>query len=100
MVGRVFDESGEAGGMKGRTSKAARIDDLIRELKSDDGIVRGDSREALVALGEYAVLPLVKTLKNSDDGQVRWEAAKALDAIGASASIPALVKALEDREQD
>ena len=86
--------------MKDPASKGERIADLMDRLASDDGTVRGDSRESLVSLGESAVPQLCKALKNSGQKQVRWEAAKALDAISSPASIRALVKALEDNDPD
>ena len=73
---------------------------LMAKLASEDGGIRKEAREALVALGKPAVSSLAKALRKSGSSQVRWEAAKALGEIGAPRAIPILVKALEDKDSD
>jgi HEAT repeat protein len=76
-----------------------RLDSLIIDLGSNHGKTRQQARKSLVAMGGWAVAPLIAALSNADK-QVRWEAAKALGEIGDPAAAPAFVKALEDEVGD
>jgi hypothetical protein len=73
------------------------IGSLIVQLASDDGLVRVNARQSLVAIGAPAVASLNEALRDANK-QVRWEAAKALNEIVDPAAAPALVRALQDRE--
>jgi hypothetical protein len=73
------------------------IGSLIVQLASDDGLVRVNARQSLVAIGAPAVASLIEAVHDAD-GHVRWEAAKALSEIVDPAAAPALVRALQDRE--
>lgn len=86
--------------MNSNASTDADIASLVGSLADKDGVVRQQAREALVALGENAVTPVVNLLTNSKSEQARWEAAKTLGAIEDERSIPALVKALGDNNTD
>ena len=82
-----------------RTNEAtlAKIDPLIADLDSRQGLVRQQARIALIQMGEAAVPSLIKALENRN-GPTHWEAAKALSLIGDPRSVQALVQALEDNE--
>jgi len=73
---------------------------LMASLESDDGTVRQNARDALVAFSGPAVPYLIKALGNSGSIQLRWEAAKALGAIRNPKSIKVLVPALTDKDSD
>jgi HEAT repeat protein len=77
------------------TADSTSLDSLLAALGSYDGIVRQHARQALVAIGEPSVAPLIEALTDPSD-DVRWEAAKALGQIGDPAAAPALVSVLED----
>src|SRR5512135_553973 len=94
-----------AGGKSGRgrpvgfPAKAPRIESLIKELDSEEPIVRSRARMALIAYGRAAVPKLAEALERGDS-QLRWEAAQALAAIRDPATAPVLVKALEDESSE
>ena len=71
------------------------IQSLIRELMSEDGVVRNSARFELVKIGEPAIDFLAKLVNNSED-HVRWEAIKTMGEIESPLSIPFLVDALVD----
>lgn len=75
------------------------IETLIEELDNSDGLKRRRARISLVTIGYPAVPALIMSLSN-DRVHVRWEAGKALGEIGDPAAAPALVKLLEDEDQD
>lgn len=74
----------------------ADIESLIADLNCDDSMKCRIARGALVAVGEEALVPLVKAL-HSKKRWVRWEAAKALGQIGGPTATQVLVDALRDR---
>jgi HEAT repeat protein len=76
------------------------LESLLDMLASEDGVIREQAREALVALGKPAVASLIQALQNSRLDQLRWEAAEALGSINDMRSLPSLVKALEDSNSD
>lgn len=87
---------------KGRRSNRAaapNMDLLIAELTCNDVRKCRRARQALVAIGEKAVEPLIDALAHRK-GWVRWEAAKALGQIRGQAATDALVHALDDRNFD
>jgi HEAT repeat protein len=57
-----------------------RIDTLIAELRSKDGVQRKRARKVLVNIGKPAVPFLIDLLTDPSD-QMRWEACKALGSI-------------------
>lgn len=71
------------------------IQSLIKELMSEDGVVRNSARFELVKIGEPAIDFLAKLVNNSED-HVRWEAIKTMGEIESPLSIPFLVDALVD----
>jgi HEAT repeat protein len=81
-------------------SSGSSVESWMAALGSKDGMQRQKAREALVNLGEPAVLPLIQALQTAKADQLRWEAAKALGAIGDARAIPALIAALDDRDTD
>lgn len=76
-----------------------RIDELIEELKSKDGIKRQNARYELVNIGKEALEPLEELL-NAKKHHDRWEAMKTIEEIGSTASIPLLINCLKDDEFD
>ncbi len=72
---------------------------LIAALGSKDPHNREQSREALVATGHAAVIPLIEKLKSSND-QVCWEAAKALGEIKDVSAAIALAETLDHDNGD
>jgi HEAT repeat protein len=79
--------------------KDQTIEGLIMALSSDNGSVRRDARQALLAVGSPAVRPLIEALKQKDDN-VRREVVRALCEIGGAEVAPALIRTLEDEEFD
>jgi HEAT repeat protein len=86
--------------MSVHTPASANLESLLGLLASDDGMLRQQAREALVALGAPAVPPLITALESSTSQQVRWEAAKALGVIGDVRSIAGLVSTLAEGDSD
>jgi HEAT repeat protein len=76
-----------------------KVELLIADLGSKDGVVRVRARKSLVAIGKPAVDPLVKALSSKRE-LVRWESAKAIGQIGDPTATLALVRALEDEMFD
>ncbi len=71
------------------------IESLIKDLMSDDGVVRNEARLELVKMGECTIDFLAELVNNSND-RVRWEAIKAMGEIKSLLTIPFLMDALED----
>lgn len=76
-----------------------RIDTLIAELRSQDGVQRKRARNALVKIGKSAVPFLIGLMTNPED-HVRWEACKALVSIKDPAAAVPLVVALGDESSE
>jgi HEAT repeat protein len=68
---------------------------LIGMLADTDALARRLAGDALVAIGEPAVLPL-EDLMHQEDHLVRLEAVRALAKIGDQRAIPVLFEALDD----
>ena len=68
---------------------------LLGMLADKDGLTRRLAGDALVAIGEPAVLPLVDLMRQ-EDHLVRLEAVRALAKIGDQSAIPVLFEALDD----
>jgi len=79
---------------KSRINKHS-IETLIKDLMSDDGVVRNKARLELVEMGECTIDFLAELVNNSND-RVRWEAIKAMGEIKSTFAIPLLIDALED----
>ncbi len=75
------------------------LEELVEELSSRDGMVRGRARVALVLEGSKAVPPLLDLL-DSRHKHTRWEAARTLAAIADPSTTDTLVILLSDRESD
>jgi HEAT repeat protein len=78
---------------------AERIDQLLNDLRSGDGVTRKRARETLVLIGDPAVAPL-RVLLGHPDKQMRWEAAKALSAMIDPGSLDDLLQALGDQRSE
>jgi len=78
-------------------SDSPKTEQLIKQLRKQDGLVRQQARIELVRIGEPAVGPLIEALEHRT-GYTHWEAAKALSQIGSPQAAQALVEALEDDE--
>ena len=76
-----------------------KIEELIGELRSKDGVRRERARRSLVKVGKPAVPSLVGLLSDKSD-HVRWEACKALGHVKDPAAAGALVNALDDRSME
>jgi HEAT repeat protein len=73
------------------------IDALIAAMADDHGLTRLKGRQALAAMKQDAVAPLVKALQHPE-WRIRWGAAKALGQIGDPSAAEALIKSLEDEQ--
>jgi HEAT repeat protein len=71
------------------------FEDLIDELRSNDGAQRMHAREVLVTMGKPAVPFLIELLQDKNE-IVRWEACKALRRIKDPTTAEALVGMLDD----
>lgn len=71
--------------------------ELIVALGSADGMIRHESRQALVHKGEKAVDDLIRVFKENV-GPLHFEAAKALSQIGSPKAVQTFIEALEDEE--
>jgi HEAT repeat protein len=80
---------------QGSRDALSKIESLIANLRSGDGIVRHKARETLTSIGKRAVRQLTPLLKDAND-DVRWEAAKALAEIADPKAASKLVATLED----
>jgi len=76
-----------------------RIDKLIAELRSKDGVQRKRARNALIKIGKPVVPFLIGLMTDASD-HIRWEVCKALVSIkDATAAVP-LVVALSDKSSE
>lgn len=75
------------------------IKNNIYKLTHENGIVRKNAREQLVAIGEPAIDYLIEFV-NHPSKTARWEAVKALGEINNAETAPFLVYALEDTNPD
>jgi hypothetical protein len=80
-------------------TNADKIEALVGELSSPTRETRQRAREALVNMGQAAVVPLIQAL-HDEDHHVRWEAAMALEEIGDPVAAAPLVERLEDKVLD
>jgi HEAT repeat protein len=82
-----------------RQAAAGTADSLIKDLASEDWVVRVKARERLVSLGVKAINPLSNALA-SPNQWVRWESAKAMCEIDNPEATDALINSLEDKMFD
>jgi hypothetical protein len=75
------------------------IEELIKDLYNNNGIIRQKARYELVKMGNPALDYLLE-LQGAEKHLARWEAVKAISEIGTKSSIPILINALEDEEFD
>lgn len=73
----------------------SKMKHLVADLRSYDGAVRREARQALVFIGKAAGELLIPLLQDPDD-DVRWEAAKALAEIADPRAASDLVGLLMD----
>lgn len=78
-------QDGEEGKKVGARPSAASVEDLIRDLASDDFNVRESATEELGRRGEAAIPALERAAKDADP-EVRWRAEKALKEARARAA--------------
>jgi HEAT repeat protein len=74
------------------------IDQLIEWLTGDDSSLRREASNALTAIGEKAVIPLITALNNSDNMMLD-EIAQVLSSIGDKRAVEPLIKALYQCDQ-
>ena len=70
-------------------SDSPKTEQLIKQLRKQDGLVRQQARIELVRIGEPAVGPLIEALEHRT-GYTHWETAKALSQIGSPQAAQAL----------
>jgi len=73
------------------------IEELIRELGSEDENVRMYAGERLISIGQEAVKPLIEALEDFEH-PARHMIAATLGYIGDKRATPALIKALKDKD--
>ena len=77
----------------------SRINDLIRNFYSDNGIVRSRARFELIEIGK-PIVDFMIGLQYVPVHQVRWEAIKTLSQLAVPEAIPILINALENEDLD
>jgi HEAT repeat protein len=85
--------------LKRQGLSTSSMESLIIALASDNGEIRREAREFLIARGEEALPYLISELTSSKEHH-RWEAAKALSEIRHAASAEILVAVLNDQSED
>jgi len=75
------------------------IEKLIKALTDKDGLKRQNARISLVKIGKPAI-PFLEILLNLEEYRTRWEAIKTLSCIPDIDTIPALLKCLDDENED
>ncbi|MHC5108929.1 MAG: HEAT repeat domain-containing protein [Planctomycetota bacterium] len=81
-------------------ASAEKIDQLVAELNSKDGVKRSAARNALVQMGPATIPALLIALREGEHKRVRWEAAKSLVDIADPEAADGLIGALEDVDSD
>lgn len=74
------------------------LDQLVKQLSSDEMGARMQARESLVKIGSAAV-PSICKLADSENDHLRWECAKTLSEFAEPASIDTLIRLLEDPDE-
>jgi HEAT repeat protein len=75
------------------------IESLIADLVGDHAPTRHEARLSRVAIGQPAVLQLIAFLSNPNE-MARWEAVRTMGEIGGPEVSPALVRVLENDEDE
>jgi HEAT repeat protein len=75
------------------------IEKLIAILSNKDGLKRQNARVLLVKIGRPAI-PYLESLLNLKEYRTRWEAIKAISSVPHPDTIPALLKCLDDENED
>jgi HEAT repeat protein len=75
------------------------IEKLIKALTDKDGLKRQIARISLVKIGRPAI-PYLEKLLNAEEYRTCWEAIKAISCIPHADTIPALLKCLDDKNED
>jgi len=88
-----YEKKGKRASVSAET--LSKIKHLNADLRSNDGTVRREARQALVFIGKPAVDLLIPLLKDPDD-DVRWEVVKALAEIADPRAASDLVDLLMD----
>ena len=78
---------------------ASRINDLVRDFYSDNGISRARARFELLQIGK-PIIDFLIGLQYVPIHQVRWEAVKTLSQLAVPEAIPILINALENEDMD
>ncbi|MGB3940291.1 MAG: HEAT repeat domain-containing protein [Candidatus Manganitrophaceae bacterium] len=68
---------------------------FVKDLGSEDWMIRQRARHSLVEIGEPAVDSLIRAFR-SENKATHYEAAKALSQIGSKKAIDTFIKALDD----
>ncbi len=72
---------------------------LIKELISDETLVRKNARQKLASMGSE-ILPQIYKLVSSHNRHLRWEGSKIVEEIADDESIPFLISLMRDRETE
>ena len=70
---------------------------IVRDLSSNNYLLRKKAREQLVEIGEPSLNSLIELTDNKDE-TIRWEAILTIVQIGSLETLDILMKALEDDE--
>ena len=79
--------------------QATYIEKLIAILSNKDGLKRQNARVLLVKIGRPAI-PYLESMLEIKEYRTRWEAIKAISCIPHPDTIPALLKCLDDENED
>lgn len=74
------------------------VEPLLHILDSRHKIIRDTATEALVKIGEVAVMPLVAALKTTDNNYVKDCAVRALGQLQDRRAVPHVIQALHDAD--
>ena len=80
------------------TTDQKKIDALLAELTSKDGIARQTARTQLVEIGPPALESLIRIFETERTTYAHWDAAKAISAIGGQEAVTPLLHALGDKD--
>ncbi len=77
-----------------------KVEKLINDLSSDNGIIRQIARHELVKIGHHTTIDHILKLLDSPKHMTRWEAIKAIEQMGDPIATPLLIKSLQDDKFD
>jgi len=75
------------------------IEKLVKVLTEKDGLKRQGARMSLVKIGRPAI-PYLEEILKIEEYRARWEAIKTISSIPHPDTIPALLKCLDDENED